>query len=81
VNRAVEIAVLAWVTVMTVAGALAIYEIVTVLPDTPGHTISYFASHHLWFAAIILVTVPVGAIVFDLWFIWHIHQHIVKLSR
>jgi hypothetical protein len=81
VTRAVEIAVLAWLAFMAAAGVLAIYEIVTVMPDTPGHTISFFSSKHLWLAIVILVAVPVGAIVFDVWFWWHIHQVVLKLSK
>lgn len=80
-TRAVEVAILAWITVMTLAGLLAIYEIVTVMPDTPGHTISFFARKHLWLAVLILVAVPVGAMVFDIWFWWHIHHVILKLAK
>lgn len=79
-TRAVEVAVLAWLAVMTVVGALSIYEIITVLPDTPGHTISFYSSRHPWLAVSILVIVPVGAILFDIWFSWHVHQHILKLT-
>lgn len=80
-TRSIEIAIVAWLVVAAAAYVLAIYEILGLLPDTPIHTISFFSSRNLWLAVTIMVAVPLGAIIFDVWFFWHIHQHILKLPQ
>lgn len=80
-TRTIELAIVAWLIVTTIVYVLAIYEILGVLPDTPVHTVSFFASRNWIIAWAILIAVPLGAGVFDVWFWFHIHHVILKLAR